>query len=51
MCDKCRELDKQIAEYQEQIRSTDDMRQVESLQAEVKKLVHQKIEFHARPAR
>jgi hypothetical protein len=50
MCDKCTELDKQIAEYQRQIRSTYDMREVERLQAQVRELISQKIGFHSTPA-
>jgi hypothetical protein len=50
MCDKCTELDKQIAEYQRQIRSTHDMREVERLQAQVRELISQKISFHSTPA-
>jgi predicted ATP-binding protein involved in virulence len=50
MCDKCTELDKQIAEYQRQIRSTLDLREVERLQAQVRELISQKIGFHSRPA-
>jgi NMD protein affecting ribosome stability and mRNA decay len=47
MCDKCKELDKQIEEYQVQIRSADDMREVERLQALVRELISQKIGFHS----
>jgi hypothetical protein len=50
MCDKCRELDTQIAEYQRQIRSAGNMQEVERLQAQVRELIEQKIGFHARPA-
>jgi hypothetical protein len=37
-------------EYQRQIRSTHDMREVERLQAQVRELISQKISFHSTPA-
>jgi hypothetical protein len=46
MCDKCRDLDKQIIEYQAQIRSSHDMEEVERLQAKIRELIAQKIDFH-----
>jgi hypothetical protein len=50
MCEKCRELDRQIAGYHEQIRASGDMQKIQSLQAEVRRLTGQKISFHAKPA-
>jgi hypothetical protein len=50
MCEKCRELDRQIAEYHRQIHSSSDLQEVENLQVEVRKLIGQKIGFHVRRA-
>jgi hypothetical protein len=49
MCDKCTELDKQIEEYQRQIRLANDMQAVERLQEKIRELIGHKIGFHASP--
>ena len=50
MCEKCKELDKQIEEYQKLVRSATDMPTVERLQAQVRELISKKIGFHSSPA-
>jgi hypothetical protein len=50
MCDKCAELDKQIAEHQRQIRVAKEILEVERLQQQIRDLIGQKIGFHSVPA-
>jgi len=50
MCEKCRELDKQIAELRKELQSAADELTRESCREQISDLIDQKIDLHAKPA-